>query len=92
MYLIFSRDVLRDVLDNMPLMEIRGLWFKDGKTPAHFSSLLRYWLDIEYTIAKLGATGCPVLWPQRSPDLTPLEFFLWGHLKNRFIETQLIQK
>lgn len=20
-------------------------------------------------------------WPPRSPDLTPLDFFLWGHLK-----------
>jgi len=20
-------------------------------------------------------------WPARSPDITPLEFFLWGHLK-----------
>lgn len=23
------------------------------------------------------------LWPPRSPDLTPLDFFLWGHLKNK---------
>lgn len=22
-------------------------------------------------------------WPARSPDLTPLDFFLWGHLKSK---------
>jgi hypothetical protein len=22
-------------------------------------------------------------WPSRSPDLIPLDFFLWGHLKSR---------
>ncbi|PNF40234.1 hypothetical protein B7P43_G07073 [Cryptotermes secundus] len=22
-----------------------------------------------------------VLWPPRSPDLSPADFFLWGHLK-----------
>ncbi|GBN06817.1 hypothetical protein AVEN_115949-1 [Araneus ventricosus] len=25
--------------------------------------------------------GGPVLWPSLSPDLTPLDFFLWDHLK-----------
>lgn len=25
--------------------------------------------------------GGPVQWPPRSPDLTPLDFFLWGRIK-----------
>lgn len=29
----------------------------------------------------IGRRG-PVEWPTRSPDLTPLDFFLWGYLKN----------
>jgi hypothetical protein len=28
----------------------------------------------------------PIEWPARSPDLTPLDFFLWGHLKSRVYE------
>ena len=24
----------------------------------------------------------PIEWPPRSPDLTPLDFFLWGYLKS----------
>ncbi|KZC14193.1 hypothetical protein WN55_06624, partial [Dufourea novaeangliae] len=25
----------------------------------------------------------PMLWPARSPDLTPLDFFVWGTLKDK---------
>ena len=27
------------------------------------------------------AVGEPKEWPPRSPDLTPIDFFLWGYLK-----------
>ena len=27
--------------------------------------------------------GGPIRWPPRSPDLTPLDFFLWGYVKDR---------
>ena len=26
--------------------------------------------------------GGPVAWPPRSPDLNPLDFYFWGHLKS----------
>jgi hypothetical protein len=26
--------------------------------------------------------GGRIAWPPRSPDLTPLDFFLWGYVKN----------
>jgi len=26
-------------------------------------------------------------WPPRSPDLTPLDFFLWGYLKQKVFST-----
>lgn len=25
---------------------------------------------------------CSIAWPARSPDLTPLDFFLWGRIKD----------
>ncbi|PNF38659.1 hypothetical protein B7P43_G01211, partial [Cryptotermes secundus] len=27
--------------------------------------------------------GGPIRWPPRSPVLTPLDFFLWGYVKDR---------
>ncbi|GBO16290.1 hypothetical protein AVEN_146960-1 [Araneus ventricosus] len=31
--------------------------------------------------------GGPVAWPPRSPDLNPLDFFFWGHMKSSVYET-----
>jgi hypothetical protein len=33
--------------------------------------------------------GGPVAWPQRSPDLTPLDYYLWGHMKMLVYETKV---
>lgn len=37
--------------------------------------------NIEYGERWIGRGG-PVQWPPRSPDLTPLDFFLWGRIKS----------
>ena len=29
----------------------------------------------------------PICWPPRSPDLTPLDFFLWGYVKDHVSAT-----
>ena len=34
----------------------------------------------------IGRNG-PIAWPARSPDLTPLDFFLWGHMKTLVYDT-----
>ena len=33
--------------------------------------------------------GGPVAWPPRSPDLTPLDSYLWGHMKTLVYETKV---
>jgi len=38
------------------------------------------WLDRQFTGHWIGHRG-PVDWPPSSPDLTLLDFYLWGHLK-----------
>lgn len=52
----------------------------DG-APTHSSRNVRRFLDATYTNRWIGRGG-PQHWPARSPDLTPVDFFLWGHLKN----------
>jgi len=34
----------------------------------------------------IGRDG-PTLWPPRSPDITPLDFFLWGYVKDKVFST-----
>ena len=33
--------------------------------------------------------GGPVQWPQRSPDLTPMDFSIWGEMKCFVYETPI---
>ncbi|KAJ8866879.1 hypothetical protein PR048_032741 [Dryococelus australis] len=33
--------------------------------------------------------GCPIAWPARSPDSTPLDFFLWVHMKDVIYQTSV---
>ena len=48
--------------------------------PAHFSRIAREFLNNIYTNRWMGREG-PIACPPRSPDLNPLDFYLWGDLK-----------
>lgn len=83
-------DILRnldDDLDDLPLEELRTLRFQQDGAPAHNSRLARNFLNARYGNTWIGTYG-EVQWPARSPDLTPLDFFLWGYLKNRVYESR----
>jgi hypothetical protein len=56
-------------------------WFQQDGHPAHSSTIARTWLDEAFPDRWIGLYG-PVEWPPRSPDLTPLDYFLWGYLKS----------
>lgn len=55
--------------------------FQQDGAPAHYSLIVRQFLDEAFPQRWLGRCG-PYVWPARSPDLTPLDFFVWGYLKN----------
>ena len=48
----------------------------------HYAVSVRKWLDEHFPDRWLRHRGF-VEWPARSPDLTSLDFFLWGVLKNQ---------
>jgi hypothetical protein len=56
------------------------MWYMDDSASAHFSHAVRDVHSNPYHDRRIG-TGGPTEWPPRSPDLNPLEFHLWGHLK-----------
>lgn len=37
----------------------------------------------------IGHDG-PILWPPRSPDVIPLDFFVWGYMKDLIYNTHCI--
>lgn len=59
-----------------------SIWFQQDGAPPHYGLTVRRFLDNQFEGRWIGRRG-PMEWPPRSPDLTPLDFFLWGHLKSR---------
>ncbi|KZC14537.1 hypothetical protein WN55_07267, partial [Dufourea novaeangliae] len=49
--------------------------------PPHYAHVSRQVLDRQFPNRCIGRGG-EFLWPQRSTDLTPLNYFLWGTLKD----------
>ena len=56
--------------------------FQQDGAPAHFSLRAREWLHRHLPGRWIGRRG-PLEWAARSPDLTPLDFYLWGYVKQK---------
>lgn len=55
--------------------------FQRDRALCHYSLMVQETLNNRLPDCWLGKNG-PVSWPPRSPDWTPLDFFLWGYIKN----------
>ena len=60
----------------------KKFYFQQDGAPSHFGLNVRNWLDSKPPGRWIGRGG-PIEWPARSPDLTPLDFYLWGYLKQK---------
>ena len=85
-YLDFLQNILPLLLQNIPLNLRNNMWFQHDGAPPHFGVNVRQYLDQRFPQRWIGRGG-PVAWPARSPDLNPLDFFLWGYLKSLVYET-----
>jgi hypothetical protein len=59
----------------------QDIWFQHDGAPSHFGTNVRQYYDATFLARWIGRRGA-IEWP-RSPDLTPLDFFLWGYLKSK---------
>lgn len=87
-YGIFLQEVLPELLVDVPPAVRTRMWFQHDGAPAHFSRNVRNHLDAVYGQQWIGRGG-PVPWPPRSPDLTCLDFFFWGHIKSMVYESPI---
>jgi hypothetical protein len=85
-YWTFLNEVLPELLADVPLATRRGMWFQQDGAPAHFSIAVRELLDARYPNRWIGRGGT-ISWPPRSPDMAPLDFYFWGHVKSLVYET-----
>lgn len=81
-YLEFLQNDLPTLLEDVPLNIYRDMWFQQDGCPAHYARPVRDYLNREYPDRWIGRLGS-ILWPPRSPDLNPLDFFYWGCIKEK---------
>ncbi|EZA59696.1 hypothetical protein X777_16395 [Ooceraea biroi] len=74
-YLHFLEDELP--LEDIPLMLRNRMWFMHDGAPPHFSLTVRQFLNRKFANRWIGrGTQRPNhLWPARSPNLNPVDFF-----------------
>ncbi|KAJ8937532.1 hypothetical protein NQ318_000358 [Aromia moschata] len=75
-----------DALDELPLDYRYNLHLLDG-AHIHNAVIVRNWLSENFPNCWLGRSSL-IRWPPRSPDITPLDFFLWGTIKNKVYATK----
>lgn len=82
MYVNFLETSLLDYLENFDLEQRHAMWWQQDGAPPHNAAVVSRRLNVMFPGRWIGNMG-PVRWPARSPDLNPLDFFLWGTLKDR---------
>ncbi len=70
------------------IQELPAPIFEQDGAPPNYSIPVRNYLDQKFGNNWIGRGG-PTAWPPRSPDLTPLDFFLWGYVKDKFYSERI---
>ena len=85
-YEMFQREVVPEMLEDEPLGIRRRIWLRNDGPPAHLHRNACQYLNNAFPNRWIGTNG-PVAWPPISPDMTPLDFFLWIYMKSLIYET-----
>ncbi|CAK1590750.1 unnamed protein product [Parnassius mnemosyne] len=82
LYLNFLQNNLNRILNEaeVPEARIAEMWLQHDGAPPHYARAVRDHLNERFPNRWIGRGG-PIAWPPRSPDLNPLDFFLWGYFK-----------
>ena len=87
-YEAFLRKELPGLMEDIPLMVRSQIYFQHDGAPPHYTRYVREYLNESLPNRWLGRGG-PVAWPPRLQHLTPLDYYLWGHMKTIMYETKV---
>ena len=90
-YEAFLRNELPGLLEDIPLITRSQMYFQHDGAPPHHTRHVREYLN-EFFPNRWLDRGGPVAWAPRSPDLTPLDYYLWGHMKTLVYETKVYSR
>lgn len=80
-YLNFLEHEFQDYLDDLPLALRARMIFQHDGAPPHNSMVVTNYLNTTFGQNWIGNRG-PTAWPARSPDLSILDSFLFGKIKD----------
>ena len=87
-YVDFSSTRLHEILERIPVDIRLCMRFTHDGAPSRFSRVARQFLNRHVANKWIGRGGA-IARPARSPDLNPLDFHLWGHLKSIVYATSI---
>ena len=87
-YLHFLQNDLPEQLEDVPLDTRRHMYLQQDGAPIHYTRMVIQHLNNMYPNWWIGR-GSLIHWPARSPNLTPLDFCLWGWLKGEVYSTKV---
>lgn len=86
-YLTFLQNELDGILEDVNIQTLRDMWLQHDGAPPHFARQVRSHLNERFPNRWIGRGGA-IAWPARSPDLNPIDFFLWGYFKEIVYHTE----
>lgn len=84
-YVAMIEEFFTPALQNFPGYNTRT-WFQQDGATAHTSNTAMPVIRELFPNKVISRRG-DISWPPRSPDLTPMDFFLWGYLKSKVYDT-----
>ncbi|KAF2890534.1 hypothetical protein ILUMI_15639, partial [Ignelater luminosus] len=69
-------------LNGLPLAQDIRIWCQHDGARAHNKRAVITYLNYRFD-NRVITTNAPVQWSARSTDLTPLDYYLWGIIKNK---------
>ncbi|EZA54312.1 hypothetical protein X777_06134, partial [Ooceraea biroi] len=83
-YTDFLRQRLPELLEEIPLLQRRNMFFQQDGAPPHAYRDVTTFINERFPGRWIAQHG-PIIWPARFADLTPLDFFSLGSLKTKCI-------
>ncbi|EZA61680.1 hypothetical protein X777_10512, partial [Ooceraea biroi] len=81
-YSNFLEGQLPNLLEDVPLYIRANMIFQQDGHPAHTSAVARAILNRKFRNRWIGIYSDLHEWPPGLPDLTPMDFFVWGFLRD----------
>ena len=86
-YLPLLIDQIVPAIQELVRENLNNVWFQQDGAPPLYRVIVKDYLDTTFANRWIGRRGA-MEWPARSPDLTPLDFFLWRYLKSKVYSTK----